>query len=121
MTSDTRIVGGVPIEIEVAPYQVSIRSYDQDVNLGFGSGHLCGGILISNSTILTAAHCIVDANNNVREGSYFRIVMGTKRLSNENDSFVTRGARATRHEFYNPFTLQNDIGIIKVNFLLKKS
>lgn len=45
-----RIVGGHEIDIRKAPYQVSVQ---------FSGGHLCGGSIIRNNKILTAAHCIM--------------------------------------------------------------
>lgn len=47
---DEKIVGGFPIEINAAPYQVSLRY--------FGS-HICGGSIISEYYVLTAAHCTI--------------------------------------------------------------
>lgn len=46
---DVRIVGGDDIDISEAPYQVSL------VNKG---RHSCGGTIISEDIIVTAAHCI---------------------------------------------------------------
>lgn len=43
-----RIVGGVPITIEQAPWQVSLQTYS----------HMCGGSIISNNWVLSAAHCV---------------------------------------------------------------
>jgi secreted trypsin-like serine protease len=45
---DGRIVGGVDIRIEEAPYQVSLQYFDE---------HMCGGAIISKSFVVTAAHC----------------------------------------------------------------
>lgn len=44
----SRIVGGKRIEIEDAPYQVSLRLLRH---------HFCGGALISDIFVLSAAHC----------------------------------------------------------------
>lgn len=46
---DSRIVGGDETTIEENPWQVSIQL------LGL---HSCGGSIISQNTIVTAAHCV---------------------------------------------------------------
>lgn len=55
---DPRIVGGFDAGWGMAPWQASLRYVPNE--LTFGRGHYCGGILIKNNTILTAAHCLVD-------------------------------------------------------------
>lgn len=45
--NNSRIVGGAEINISSAPYQASLQFF------GF---HICGGSIISNKYILTAAH-----------------------------------------------------------------
>lgn len=114
VSSDARIIGGVTSIIELMPYQVSIRSFEKDESSGFGSGHICGGSIISDSTVLTAAQCIVDKDNNVLRGDYFQIVAGSTYRTRKDNAFISRGARVTKHELYNPHTYQHDIGIIKV-------
>lgn len=44
-----KIINGEDAAIADFPYQVSLRLYDR---------HICGGAIISNRHILTAAHCI---------------------------------------------------------------
>lgn len=50
-----RIVGGFPIAIEAAPYQVSL----QHVIFGGLTRHFCGGSIISPVYIVTASHCVL--------------------------------------------------------------
>lgn len=45
---DGRIVGGFAMNITEAPWQVSLQ---------LGGSHFCGGSIIGNDWILTAAHC----------------------------------------------------------------
>ncbi|TMW43043.1 hypothetical protein DOY81_011879, partial [Sarcophaga bullata] len=47
---DGRIVNGVDTTIQAHPYQVSLQTI-----LGF---HFCGGSIISEDIIVTAAHCL---------------------------------------------------------------
>lgn len=51
-----KIVGGRDIMIYDAPYQVSIRRRVAHL-YKFGLGHVCGGTLISQRMVCTAAHC----------------------------------------------------------------
>lgn len=48
--SSPHIVGGVDAPIGKYPHQVSLRSYNS---------HFCGGSIIDEYNVLTAAHCIL--------------------------------------------------------------
>ncbi len=51
------IVGGEDIAIEEVPWQVSLQS-------SFGGSHFCGGSILSENWVITAAHC-VDSGDSV--------------------------------------------------------
>lgn len=53
----SRIVGGSMVVDDCYPFMVAV-SFDQDRDSFFVHG--CGGSLVSNSWVLTAAHCVVD-------------------------------------------------------------
>ncbi|KAJ8676504.1 hypothetical protein QAD02_012291 [Eretmocerus hayati] len=95
-----RIIGGMPISIESAPWQVSLQA--------LGS-HLCGGSLVSSRHVLTAAHCLSYpapfltarlASSKTRSGGIIRPVTST-----------------TKHPDYkldSSGVPSNDIGIVKL-------
>ncbi|GBP51875.1 Mite allergen Der p 3 [Eumeta japonica] len=91
----SRIVGGEKTTIEEHPYQVAIRA-----NRDF-----CGGFIISNTYILTAAHCLGKVNASdliMRAGSTFR-----------NNGSKISVAEIIVHPDYNKKRYDKDIGIIR--------
>ncbi|KAF5298018.1 hypothetical protein FQR65_LT09829 [Abscondita terminalis] len=99
-TPADRIVGGQPASILAYPYQVSLRSTS--------NSHFCGGSIISNKWILTAAHCL-----NGRTPSEVIVVVGTNNL---NSGGVPYGvAEFISHSSYNEGTNVNDIALVRIS------
>ncbi|XP_062405146.1 chymotrypsin A-like [Sardina pilchardus] len=99
VTGYSRIVNGEEAVPHSWPWQVSLQDYT-----GF---HFCGGSLINENWVVTAAHC------NVRTSH--RVVLGEHdRASNAEDTQVMRVGKVFKHPRYNGFTINNDILLIKL-------
>ncbi|XP_017051169.1 trypsin alpha-3 [Drosophila ficusphila] len=94
-----RIVGGTATSIEDRPWQVSVQR---------SGAHFCGGSIISNNIIVTAAHCLVSpstaSNLRIRAGSNKRTYGGV----------LIQVAAIQIHEGYNSATKVNDIGVMRL-------
>ena len=96
--SSQRIVGGAEAIAHSWPWIVSLRSND----------HFCGGTLIDNRHVLTAAHCIDSSSFRVIAGLHQRTDMNGPRLQN------LGVLRIFIHEQYNTRTEANDIALIRL-------
>ncbi|XP_017110206.2 trypsin-1 [Drosophila bipectinata] len=96
---DPRIVGGFPADIATIPYIVSIQLYGI---------HHCGGSIINNRTILTAAHCLAGVSRRllkVKAG-------GTTR--DPKDGKLYPVAAVYHHEKWSAKTMDYDIGLLRL-------
>ncbi|CAF1388867.1 unnamed protein product, partial [Didymodactylos carnosus] len=98
-----RIVGGIDAVPNSWPWLVSLQL--------MGS-HQCGGSLIDNRHVLTAAHCL---NQNLI-GQY-SVVVGMHNRLNLNTGYTQRIPiqRIFKHEQYNPGREDNDIAILRLS------
>ena len=62
-----RIAGGRPALLGQYPWQAEIRSYDPQVDAWV---HTCGGVIISERFVLTAAHCMRKALSQYEVGEH---------------------------------------------------
>ncbi|XP_066587729.1 chymotrypsin-2-like [Prorops nasuta] len=67
-----RIVGGTKVVRGEIPYQISLRAFGQ---------HICGGALIDNGTVITAAHCLCDLVEEPYEG--ITVIIGSINLKGD--------------------------------------
>lgn len=97
---DGRIVGGNFIEITKTPYQVSIQ---------INGKHFCGGSLIKDEWVLTAAHCFLD----MPEDPYVDVRVGSA-LYNEGGQLIDV-MYIIPHEDYEDDKIFDDIALIKLS------
>ncbi|XP_047546045.1 CLIP domain-containing serine protease B9-like [Vanessa atalanta] len=99
MKSDNKIVGGYNTTIQDVPYQVYLL-------LQMGTDYYqCGGSIISERYVLTAAHCLTGITRiYIRAGSTLADSGGTQYNT----------SRYRQHPFYNPMNSDYDVGIINV-------
>lgn len=100
-----RIVGGKPADIHLRHWQVSLNAALATSNF---DGHFCGGSIISENWILTAAHC-VDRDTTPDQVD---IVSGTQDLTVGGTR--TPVQKIIIHNKYNPQKHDNDIALIKL-------
>ncbi|XP_058153477.1 trypsin-2 [Dasypus novemcinctus] len=94
---DDKIVGGYTCQESSVPYQVSLNS-------GY---HFCGGSLITDQWVVSAAHCY-KSRIQVRLGEHnIEVLEGTEQFIDS--------AKVIRHPKYSSWTLDNDIMLIKLS------
>ncbi|XP_074428692.1 acrosin-like [Larus michahellis] len=103
----SRVVGGTDAQPGAWPWIVSIQDPWEA-----GTGHICGGSLISSQWVLTAAHCFINA----RHISMWRVVVGATRLSRLGPEVQVRNIRRLLvHQHYNNISQSNDIALLELN------
>lgn len=84
-----RIVGGVDAKIEDFPYQASLQSeYD----------HMCGAAIISETHLISAAHCVYELRPS--ELAELKILAGSTTFEGDDNAQFRRVAKVTIHPRY---------------------
>lgn len=110
---EPKIVNGNQVSSIIGfEHQVSLRLASLETR--FGAGFTCGGSLIRHDLVLTAAHCVHDANRKrYYSASNFVIVMGSIYLTRrDNNTLEIRAKRIVGHAKYKSSNFDNDIALI---------
>ncbi|XP_073946586.1 transmembrane protease serine 9-like [Choristoneura fumiferana] len=99
-----RIVGGSLVDISQVPYQVGLV-----IQILFFFTSVCGGSVISNTRVLTAAHCHSDGSFVAQQ---FTAVLGSNTIFSGGVRIVTTDIAV--HPNWNPSTAANDIAVLRI-------
>ncbi|XP_072299925.1 polyserase-2-like [Eucyclogobius newberryi] len=99
---NTRIVGGEDAPTGAWPWQVSIHR---------GGGHICGGSLINNEWVLSAAHCFQRCVK-----AKYTVFLGRKSQEGSNPNEVSRSVTLVINhpDYNNPVANDNDVALLKM-------
>uniref|UniRef100_A0A8C3LST5 Suppressor of tumorigenicity 14 protein homolog n=1 Tax=Chrysolophus pictus TaxID=9089 RepID=A0A8C3LST5_CHRPC len=105
----SRIVGGQNSEMGEWPWQVSLHAKSQ--------GHVCGASLISETWLVSAAHCFLQIQGiRYSDVSLWTAYLGLTNQSKRNDANVqTRQIkRIISHPYFNDYTYDYDIAVLEL-------
>ncbi|NWR54361.1 ACRO protein, partial [Bucorvus abyssinicus] len=106
-SSPPRVVGGQNAREGAWPWIVSIQVPGLE-----GSGHMCGGSLISAQWVLTAAHCFPKP----WYAATWRVVVGATNLWQPGpETQVRHIKRLLLHEHYDNVTTSNDMALLELD------
>jgi secreted trypsin-like serine protease len=100
----TKITGGSDATISEFPWQVYLES----------GNFLCGGSIIADNWVITAAHCTEDDSGNLIAASQMFVTVGANNpAAGEGKRYSV--SQVIRHEKYDSNTLENDIALLKIS------
>lgn len=99
---ESRIVGGQTAP-RPYPYQISLQ-----IKTNNGYSHNCGGSIVKENCVLTAAHCVVDF-----QPGNLSIFAGTNKLNDVNGQRYSVNSFKVHPDYQE--LVQNDIAVIKIN------
>lgn len=107
MPNFPRIVGGQPTTIDQFPYQVALVNRPIENPNNIYNNQFCGGSIINERWILTAAHCVDGALP-----SSIAVAVGVTDLMNTRPGRIFYVDRIIIHTNYNPITFDCDLALL---------
>ncbi|XP_057642248.1 granzyme C-like [Chionomys nivalis] len=102
------IIGGYEVKPHSRPYMAFIKYVNDD-----GKNYRCGGFLVKDNFVLTAAHCM---------GSSMRVTLGAHNISiQEETQQIIPVAKAFPHPYYNFKDDSSDIMLLKLERRAKRT
>ncbi len=102
--SQLKIVGGTDAAIENFPWQVYFQTGD----------YMCGGSIIGDTWILTAAHCVFDDDDLAIPVSQMAVKVGTTYPKSPASGQIHYVKNVIIHENYSPDIIRNDIALLEL-------
>ncbi|KAJ2950274.1 hypothetical protein O0L34_g11637 [Tuta absoluta] len=103
----SRIVGGSSSSLGAYPHLAGLL-----IALSNGQTSVCGSSLVSNTKLVTAAHCWYDGRFQAR---LFTVILGSTTLFNGGNRINTNDV--VMHQNWNPNTIQNDVAVITIDWV----
>ena len=108
---DESIIGGLPVESGSFTYQVYLFQISRT---GSGEIHLCGGAIIGDFHIITAAHCVINDGNKFADAD-LEVIVGSidgMNFSDANKFSVLKSYVLSSYQYGG----DKDIAILKVRY-----
>lgn len=103
---DVRILNGIAADEFQFPYQVSLQKNRK---------HQCGGSIISDVKVLTAGHCVTDANGVKLQMTLLTVLAGTIKLNVTKPEYLYSLKRISIHPKFDRRTVQYDYSLVFID------